>query len=151
MPSQLLNCLPREIRDQIYTIVLASPTGLLCLPVSRVPRIDKLGLHHMVDCFRLVPLDSEEDLPWNDESRIKLSLHRVCKQVHAEVESLLWQLNGIRLVRPTELRYFFPWPTLVTQLRQYLQYIEMDLELFQPRYFLDTQRALETFVEWSRK
>jgi hypothetical protein len=151
MPSQLLNYLPREIRDQIYTIVLASPTGLLCLPVSRVPRIDKLGLHHMVDCFRLVPFDSEEDLPWNDESRIKLSLHRVCKQVHAEVESLLWQLNSIRLVRPTELRYFFPWPTLVTQLRQYLQYIEMDLELFQPRYFLDTQRALETFVEWSRK
>jgi hypothetical protein len=27
----------------------------------------------------------------------------------------------------------------------------MDFELFQPRYFIDTQRALETFVEWCRK
>ncbi len=150
MPSQLLG-LPREIRDQIYTYVLESPTGLLVLPVSRVPRTDKLGWHHMVDCFRLVPFDSETDLQWDDETRIKLSLHRACKQIHDEVEGLLWQLNGIRLMRPTELRYFFPWPTLATQLRLYLRYIEMDFEIFQPRYFLDTQRALETFVEWSRR
>jgi hypothetical protein len=150
MASQLLDSLPQEIRDQIYNYVLASPTGLLCLPVSRVPRIDKYGWKHTVDCFRLVPFDSERDFQWSDENRIRLSLHRVCKQIHAEVENLLWKLNGIRLMRPTELRYFFPWPTLATQLHHYLQYIEMDFELFQPRYFLDTQRALETFVEWSR-
>lgn len=151
MRSQLLDYLPREIRDQIYTYVLASPTGLLCLPVSRVPRIDKYGWNHMVECFRLVPFDSGRDLQWDDESRIQLSLHRVCKQIYFEVWNLLWQLNGIRLMRPTELRYFLPWPTLAAQLRQYLQYIEMDFELFQPRYFLDTQRALEAFVEWSRR
>jgi hypothetical protein len=150
MPSQLLD-LPRETRDQIYAYILGSPTGLLVLPVSRVPRTDKLGWDHTVDCFRLVPFDAETELQWDDESRIRLSLHRVCKQIYAEVENLLWQLNGIRLQRPTELRYFFPWPILATQLRLYLQYIEMDFELFQPRYFLDTQRALETFVEWSRR
>lgn len=150
MPSHLLDWLPREIRDQTYVYVLGSPTGLVILPTSRATRTDRYGWRNQVDCFQLVPFDSERNFPLGDESKIKLSLLRVCRQIHAECENLLWQLNGIRLQRPNELRSLQSWDSLAKQLAPNLQYIEMDFELFQPRYFLDTQRALETFVEWSR-
>lgn len=151
MSTPFLDCLPREIRDQIYNYVLGSPTGLVVLPVNRVPRTDRFGFHLLVNCFRLVPFDRDTDLQWGDDTKIKLSLLRVCRKIHAEAGNLLWQLNGIRLQRPSELRFLLLWPTLAKQLRMYLQYIEMDFELFQPRYFLDTQRALGDFIEWSRK
>ena len=150
MPSQLLNGLPGEIRDQIFTHVLGSPTQLITLPVSRVLRTDMYGFDHWVDCFRIVPFDSERNISLGEARKIKVSFLRVCKQIYSECSTLFWQLNGIRLQRPNELRSLLSWPSLSKRLVQQLQYVEMDFELFQPRYFLDTQRALETFVEWSR-
>ena len=68
MGKHFLRDLPPEIRDQIYTYVLASPaTGIIDLR------------------------------PWTTAVEKSLSILRTCKQVHRECKDLIWQHNGMAL------------------------------------------------------
>src|SRR4051794_17736511 len=73
MPRPFLEVLPREIRDQIYTLVLASPSGIVSL------------------------------LPWTADVARSLRLLRTCKQVHRECKDIIWQHNRLAVREPTEL------------------------------------------------
>jgi len=73
MPSSFLGVFPREIRDQIYTYVLASSSRAVTLS------------------------------PWTFEVSRSLSLLRTCKQIHRECKDILWHHNGLSLRDPTEL------------------------------------------------
>src|SRR3954470_9573935 len=73
MPKPFLEILPREIRDQIYTLVLASPSGVVSL------------------------------LPWTADVARSLRLLRTCKQIHRECKDIIWQHNRLTVREPTEL------------------------------------------------
>jgi hypothetical protein len=73
MPQPFLEVFPREIRDQIYTYVLASPTGSVTLS------------------------------PWTVEVARSLSLLRTCKQIHRECKDIIWYHNGLNCRESTEL------------------------------------------------
>jgi hypothetical protein len=73
MPLGFLEVFPREIRDRIYTYVLASPSGVVTLS------------------------------PWTLEVARSLSLLRTCKQVHGECKDIIWLHNGLSLREPTQL------------------------------------------------
>lgn len=73
MPQPFLEVFPREIRDQIYTYILASPSGLITLS------------------------------PWTVEVARSLWILRTCKQVHREVKDIIWHHKGLNLREPTQL------------------------------------------------
>jgi hypothetical protein len=73
MPKPFLEVFPREIRDQIYTFVLASSSGAVTLS------------------------------PWTVEVERSLRLLRTCKQVHRECKDIIWLHNGLSIRAPTEL------------------------------------------------
>ncbi|KAE8444762.1 hypothetical protein EG329_014222 [Mollisiaceae sp. DMI_Dod_QoI] len=73
MPLPFLQVFPREIRDQIYTYVLASPSGAVTLS------------------------------PWTVEVARSLSLLRTCKQIHRECKDIIWYHNRLDLREPTHL------------------------------------------------
>jgi hypothetical protein len=73
MPLPFLEVFPREIRDQIYTYVLASPSGFVTLA------------------------------PWTVDVARSLSLLRTCKQIHRECKDIIWLHNGLSLREPTQL------------------------------------------------
>ncbi|TAQ90948.1 hypothetical protein B7494_g682 [Chlorociboria aeruginascens] len=73
MPLPFLTAFPREIRDQIYTYVLASPSSLVTLS------------------------------PWTVDIARSLSLLRTCKQVHRECKDIIWAQNGLSLREPCQL------------------------------------------------
>jgi hypothetical protein len=66
MPRPFLETFPREIRDQIYTFVMGSPSGTVSLS------------------------------PWTVEVARSLSLLRTCKQIRRECKDIIWQHNGLR-------------------------------------------------------
>ena len=73
MPSSFLEVFPREIRDQIYTYVLASSSRALTLS------------------------------PWTFEIPRSLFLLRTCKQIHRECKDIIWHHNGLSLRGSTQL------------------------------------------------
>lgn len=74
MPRSFLEVFPREIRDQIYTFVLASPSGIVSLS------------------------------PWTVEVARSLLLLRTCKQIHRECKDVIWEHNKLTSHHsPTEL------------------------------------------------
>jgi hypothetical protein len=73
MPLPFLLVLPREIRDQVYTYVLASPSGIVNLS------------------------------PWNFDIVLSLSLLRTCKQIRRECKDIIWEHNSLSIREPTEL------------------------------------------------
>ena len=73
MPLPFLEVFPREIRDQIYTYVLASPSGLVSLS------------------------------PWTVDVARSLSLLRTCKQIHRECKDIIWLHNRLKPREPTQL------------------------------------------------
>jgi hypothetical protein len=75
MPLPFLEVFPREIRDQIYTYILASPFG-------------SVNLSHWI-----VTVDVARSL----------SLLRTCKQIHRECKDIIWQHNKLSLREPTQL------------------------------------------------
>ncbi|KUJ16100.1 uncharacterized protein LY89DRAFT_648257 [Mollisia scopiformis] len=77
MPLPFLEVFPREIRDQIYTYVLASPSGAVTLS------------------------------PWTVEIARSLSLLRTCKQIHRECKDIIWYHNRLDIRQPTHLHRKF--------------------------------------------
>jgi len=73
MTLPFLVVFPREIRDQIYTYVLASPSGAVSLS------------------------------PWTVEVARSLSLLRTCKQIQRECKAIIWGHNALNLHFPTKL------------------------------------------------
>ncbi len=74
MPRPFLEVFPREIRDHIYTYVLASPsTGAVTLS------------------------------PWTVEVARSLWLMRTCRQIHRECKDLIWHANRLHLLASTQL------------------------------------------------
>ena len=65
MALHFLHDLPREIRDHIYSYVLASSSGSATLT------------------------------PWTLETAISLSLLQTCHQIHRECKDLIWQHTGL--------------------------------------------------------
>lgn len=61
MSPPFLRTLPREIRDLIYTYILAGPDGTITL------------------------------LPWSIEVAQSLSILRTCKQLHRECKDIIWE------------------------------------------------------------
>jgi hypothetical protein len=75
MTRPFLEVFPREIRDQIYTFVLASPSGVVTLS------------------------------PWTLEVARSLSLVRTCKQIRRDCKDIIWLHNGLKLREPTQLTH----------------------------------------------
>jgi hypothetical protein len=76
MPLTFLEAIPREIRDQIYTYVLASSTGALTLK------------------------------PWSGVIAKSLNnLLRTCKQIRRECKDIIWHHSGLSITshEPTQL------------------------------------------------
>lgn len=73
MSPPFLEVFPREIRDQIYTFVLASPSGLVSLS------------------------------PWTIEVARSLSLLQTSRQIHRECKDIIWLHNKLKLSDPTQL------------------------------------------------
>ncbi|KUJ14653.1 uncharacterized protein LY89DRAFT_686341 [Mollisia scopiformis] len=145
MVSTLLNSLPREIRDQILLYVLASPTGYISLIEADT---DDWPWRHLKEPLNIVPTSSEGTIFY--DATIKLSVLRVCKQIYHESKHVLWKHNVLRLQRPEDLATFTIWDSLSHQLSCQLRSIELQFDLFVPRKFFSTKKALQTMVEWSR-
>jgi len=73
MSPLLLEQFPREIRDQIYTYVMAGPSGKVTL------------------------------LPWTVDVARSLSLLRVSKQTQRECKEIVWRHNGLSVRPTTQL------------------------------------------------
>jgi hypothetical protein len=73
MPLPFLGALPREIRDQIYTYVLANPQGYVKL------------------------------YPWSVDVARSLSILRTCKQIHRECKDVIWEHNQLNIRKSTQL------------------------------------------------
>jgi hypothetical protein len=73
MPRPFLEIFPREIRDQIYTFLLASRSGQVTLS------------------------------PWTTEVARSLSIVRTCKQIRRECKDIIWQHNRMNLREHTQL------------------------------------------------
>ncbi|ESZ94075.1 hypothetical protein SBOR_5551 [Sclerotinia borealis F-4128] len=73
MSSSFLQILPREIRDSIYTYILAGPDGVITL------------------------------LPWSIEVARSLLILRTCKQIHREGKDIIWEHKGLNLREFPEL------------------------------------------------
>ena len=67
MSTSFLRTLPREIRDLIYTYILAGPDGTITLS------------------------------PWSIEIVRSLSILRTCKQIHRECKDIIWEHKGLSL------------------------------------------------------
>jgi hypothetical protein len=65
--------LPRELRDKIYTDILASSSNAVTLS------------------------------PWTIEVTKSMSILRTCKQIQKECKEIIWMHNGLRLREPTQL------------------------------------------------
>jgi hypothetical protein len=79
-PAPALFCfldLPREIRDHIYTDILASSSNAVTLS------------------------------PWTIEVTKSMSILRTCKQVQKECKEIIWLHNGLRLREPSQLHTRF--------------------------------------------
>jgi hypothetical protein len=73
MPRPFLEIFPREIRDLIYTFLLASRSGQVSLS------------------------------PWTTEVARSLSIVRTCKQIRRECKDIIWQHNRMNLREHTQL------------------------------------------------
>ncbi|KAM3089490.1 hypothetical protein ACMFMG_001078 [Clarireedia jacksonii] len=73
MSPPFLKTLPREIRDLIYTYILASPDGSVALS------------------------------PWSVDVARSLSILRTCKQIHRECKDIIWQHKGLALRNHVQL------------------------------------------------
>jgi hypothetical protein len=73
MSLPFLTAFPREIRDQIYTYVLANPQGHVRL------------------------------YPWTVEVARSLSILRTCKQIHRECKDIIWEHNKLNVHESTQL------------------------------------------------
>lgn len=73
MPQPFLEVFPREIRDQIYTFVLASQDGTVNLS------------------------------PWTVEVARSLSILRTCRQIHRECKDIIWSHTGLCLRETSQL------------------------------------------------
>lgn len=73
MPPPFLDVFPREIRDQIYTCILSSPSGTITLS------------------------------PWTFEVARSLSILRTCKQIQRECKDIIWRHKGLKLQETTQL------------------------------------------------
>ena len=73
MPLPCLTFFPREIRDQIYTYVLANPQGEVKL------------------------------YPWTVDVARSLSILRTCKQIHRECKDMIWEHNKLNIRDPCQL------------------------------------------------
>lgn len=73
IPLGFLQVFPREIRDQIYTYILASSSNAVTLS------------------------------PWTIEVTRSMSILRTCKQIQRECKEIIWRHNGLSLRDPTEI------------------------------------------------
>ena len=73
MSLPFLAAFPREIRDQIYTYVLANAQGYVRL------------------------------YPWTVDVARSLSILRTCKQIHRECKDIIWEHNKLNVQVPTQL------------------------------------------------
>lgn len=73
MSQGFLEAFPREIRDQIYTHILASSSNAVTLS------------------------------PWTIEVTRSMSILRTCKQIQRECKEIIWRHNGLYLRSPTEI------------------------------------------------
>jgi len=73
MTRPFFEVFPREIRDQIYAFVLASPSGLINLQ------------------------------PWTVDVARSLSILRTCKQIRVECKAVIWQHNKLFLHEPSDI------------------------------------------------
>lgn len=146
MKTPLINALPREIRDEIFQYVLASPTGYISL--VEAANDDNWPWRHLKEPLKIVPTLSDGTML--EDVTISLSILRVCKQIYHESKDILWKYNALRIQRPADLKSFMVWDSLSYQLGRHLQSVELRFDLFVPRKFADTEKALHTFTEWSR-
>ncbi|EPE27696.1 hypothetical protein GLAREA_04487 [Glarea lozoyensis ATCC 20868] len=93
--------LPRELRDKIYTDILASSSNAVTLS------------------------------PWSIEVTKSMSILRTCKQIQKECKEIIWLHNGLRLREETELfaRLAFFIDCIGIKGLHQLQHIEITLEL----------------------
>ena len=73
MPHPFVTVFPREIRDQIYTYILANPQGHVRL------------------------------YPWTVDVARSLSILRTCRQIHRECKDIIWEHNNLNVHEPTQL------------------------------------------------
>jgi hypothetical protein len=73
MPRGFLEAFPREIRDQIYTYVLASSSNAVTLS------------------------------PWTIEVTQSMTILRTCKQIQRECKEIIWRHNALSLRPSTEI------------------------------------------------
>jgi hypothetical protein len=147
--------LPRELRDEIYINVLASPTGFIVLPDDQ----DNLswGLGTPKTLLRIEPYNpqiSKSVRVFPKYQKISLALLRVCKQTYTETRDLFWQHNAlfICIQRPTShVDSILAWDTLSQQLSTQLSHVQLEINPFHINrgHFEAVKKALETFVTWS--
>jgi hypothetical protein len=124
MPFKFLENFPREIRDKIYTEVLAYPSGSVSLfPWIYDPPILR---------YKTLPYDPYQNLITGEEGLIDLSLLRTCKQIHRECKDIIWEHNGLRVREQSKLfskfqRYStFKKIRCIRHVRIYLEILDWD-------------------------
>ena len=120
MPLPFLDVFPREIRDQIYTYVLASPS-------------ESLNLAHWI-----VTVDVARSL----------SLLRTCKQIHRECKDIIWQHNQLGLREPTQLFRKFKDLARNKHIR-HIRQVKLHLELLDRDELEWMRDSLKPLADWS--
>ena len=120
MPFHFLESCPREIRDQIYTYVLASPFG-------------SVNLSHWI-----VTADVARSL----------SLLRTCRQIHRECKDIIWQYNSLYLRETTQLFQKFSNHARNKHIR-HIRQVRLHLELLDRDELEWMRHSLKPLVDWS--
>lgn len=120
MSSKFLEDIPREIRDKIYSYVLACSSG----SVSLFPWIyDPPNLR-----FNTLPFDPHRNIIAGVKGSIDLSLLRTCKQIQRECKDIIWEHNGLHLREPPKLFGKFNRYTTFKNIRG-IKHVKIHLEL----------------------
>ena len=93
MTLHLLRDIPREIRDQIYSCVLASPSG--CVSLQSAQPTFAQPYFNDTPRVNIVPVDPESYENLDSEPVIRLTLLRICSQIHLEARHALWRHNSL--------------------------------------------------------
>lgn len=137
MPVNFLESIPREIRDEIYTYVLACPSGSVRLfPwIYSPPNLRSNELQ----------FDPSQNVITGNEGPIDLSLLRTCKQIRRECKDIIWEHNGLRLREPPNLFNKFKRYTTFRKIR-YIKHIKIQLELLDWDELEWISKSLKAFV-----
>jgi len=108
----LFKAVPREIRDEIYRLVLCSPTGIILFHRLPAPWNEPFGSR-----YRIFTRDD------TGQEEICLSFIRTCKQIYEEVGDMFWKHNAVDLSMIPGGYSILPFGYVIVR----LQSVELDL------------------------